>query len=70
MKKYRHSNIYATLEDIWIVNLICQDYNNIDTYDKQYQFSRKKTKHIFYHLEKKRKVRDMKKIAIHKVSQV
>ena len=70
MKKYRHSNIYATLEDIWIVNLICQDYNIIDTYAKLYQVSKKKTKHIFYHLEKKRKVRDMKKIAIHKVSQV
>lgn len=65
MKKYRNSNIYATLEDVWIVNLICQDYNILDTYAKQYQTSKKKTKHIFYRLEKKRKVRDTKTIAIY-----
>jgi site-specific DNA-adenine methylase len=55
MKRYKKSNIYATLEDVWIVNLVCQHYNILDTYAKLYQGSKKKTSHHFYRLERKRR---------------
>lgn len=40
------SNIYFILEDIWIIRLLFENNNIIDYYDKRYEISRKKTKHL------------------------
>jgi len=56
MKNYKKSNIYVSLEDIWITNLICQKYEVLDTYAKTYSNTHKKTRHRLYRLCKKRRV--------------
>lgn len=43
--KYK-SDIYFILEDIWIIRLLFNKYNILSQYDKKYEISKKKTKHI------------------------
>lgn len=40
------SHIYLILEDIWIIKLLFQNNNIINSYDKKYELSKKKTTHI------------------------
>lgn len=40
------ANIYLILEDIWIIRLLFQNQKILLQYDKKYEVSKKKTKHI------------------------
>jgi site-specific DNA-adenine methylase len=52
-KKYKKSNIYASLEDIWITKILFDRYQTACRYSKQYETSKKKTTHILYRLSKR-----------------